>query len=245
MKISYLNGTSPNCDENYGDIYFIINSLNSKGYIGLAKKGTPFRIEQHLKNLKKGIDYHLYRAIRKYGLDKFSVAVIDQVPIEKLNQREIDLILEYDTFHNGYNMTKGGEGRLGYKHSNDSKQKMSSAQKKRWEDLNEKQKQSESQRKRFEDPNEKQKLRDAQKIIWEDPNARQKQRERAIKQFEDPNARQKQRDATIKQWEDPNARNKASESRKGKRMVNNGIVNTWAYPNEIPEGFVLGSLKKK
>ena len=38
-------------------------------------------------------------------------------------------------------------------------------------------------------------------------------------------------------------RKKLSEANKGKRHYNNGIVNISCYPQNAPEGFVLGILK--
>ena len=56
-----------------------------------------------------GVDTHLYRAMRKYGWDKFHFEVIDSTDSqEKLNELEEHYIQIFDTIRSGYNMAKGG-----------------------------------------------------------------------------------------------------------------------------------------
>ena len=71
--------------------------------------------------------------MNKYGIDNFTIRIIEYLFAESsedlknlLNEREIFYIAHFNTFlGEGYNLTKGGEGVLGYKHSEKSKQKMS------------------------------------------------------------------------------------------------------------------------
>ena len=55
--------------------------------------------------------------MNKYGKDKFHIELIEEVPIEKLSEREIYWINFYNSYHNGYNATLGGDGKkyLDYK----------------------------------------------------------------------------------------------------------------------------------
>lgn len=56
--------------------------------------------------------YKLYNAMNKYGKENFYYEILEEnVPIDELNQREIDYIAQYDSYFNGYNSTKGGDGR--------------------------------------------------------------------------------------------------------------------------------------
>lgn len=95
-------------------IYIITNTVNDKIYIGQSVQFDK-RKADHLSNYKR-IDYHIYRAMRKYGIDKFSIEPICSVlKYEDLSDLETQFIIEYDSFKNGYNMTMGGEGCVGRK----------------------------------------------------------------------------------------------------------------------------------
>ena len=57
--------------------------------------------------------YKLYNAMNKYGKENFYVETIESgIPIDKLDKKEIQYIEEYDSYKNGYNSTKGGDGRI-------------------------------------------------------------------------------------------------------------------------------------
>ena len=51
----------------------------------------------------------LYRAMKKYGIDAFHISLIEETDFP--NEREIYWIQQYNSYHNGYNATIGGEGR--------------------------------------------------------------------------------------------------------------------------------------
>lgn len=57
----------------------------------------------------KEYNYPLSRGIRKYGENEYELIILeDNVPQEKLNDREKYWIAFYDTYFNGYNQTIGG-----------------------------------------------------------------------------------------------------------------------------------------
>lgn len=94
-------------------IYKITNLLNSKVYIGQTSKSLEERWKQHQRNLQKGIKYHLYNAIRKYGINNFNIETIDNVKLSlDLSKKEIFWIKYYNAANRkfGYNGTLGGEG---------------------------------------------------------------------------------------------------------------------------------------
>jgi group I intron endonuclease len=105
-------------------IYKIVNNVNGKVYVGFA---TNFkrRMSEHLKN-SENLDYTIYRAIRKHGKANFSSEIIYQSldGVHCKNVMEKHFISEYDSYHNGYNETMGGDGILGLKHTEESKNKM-------------------------------------------------------------------------------------------------------------------------
>lgn len=88
-----------------GFIYKITNKVNGMSYIGQTRKSVEFRWRQH-KNSKESYDLH--KAIRQYGEDNFEVTTLKECDPADLDKWEIYYISEYNTFKNGYNMTKGG-----------------------------------------------------------------------------------------------------------------------------------------
>lgn len=103
-------------------IYKITNNLNNKFYIGFTSQKNPkWRFNQHLSTARsqKKNNQPIIRAIRKYGEENFSFDVI--LEGEKkflLNVEEPRLIKELKP---EYNSTLGGEGVLGYKHTEETK----------------------------------------------------------------------------------------------------------------------------
>lgn len=101
-----------------GYIYKITNNLNHKSYIGKTTYTIDHRFKQHINNAKTREDLAhlpLYMAMNKYGIDNFSIEEVEQVSDnDLLSQREIYYIEKYDTYLNGYNATKGGDGALLY-----------------------------------------------------------------------------------------------------------------------------------
>lgn len=93
-----------------GYIYKIVNSINDKVYIGQTRKTLEQRFLTHLNEAKCGTDRPLYRAIRKYGADKFSIHLVEECDVEMLNQREIYWIEEFHGYSEGYNAALGGLG---------------------------------------------------------------------------------------------------------------------------------------
>ena len=50
--------------------------------------------------------------MKKYGIDNFIVKELIQCEPDELSSYEIMFIEKLDTFHNGYNATKGGDGKI-------------------------------------------------------------------------------------------------------------------------------------
>lgn len=90
-----------------GIIYKITNKVNGKSYIGQTRYTLEFRWRQHIH--KKDNTY-FHNAIRKYGVDNFSIEALEEVEVSRLNDREIFYIAKYNTFNDGYNLTIGGDG---------------------------------------------------------------------------------------------------------------------------------------
>ena len=53
----------------------------------------------------------LYSAMNKYGVENFSVEEVEQCADSEAEEREIYWIDYFDSYGNGYNATKGGDGK--------------------------------------------------------------------------------------------------------------------------------------
>lgn len=111
----------------YGFIYKI-TFPNEKIYIGLTTLIPEKRWKQHKLNAKNiNRTEYLYNAIRKYKFDNLKFEVIDKAYTrEELCELEKKYILEYNSYYNnrkGYNMTYGGNGTSGYKHTEEEKER--------------------------------------------------------------------------------------------------------------------------
>lgn len=105
-------------------IYKITNKINGNSYIGLSvdiKRRWKAHFQRYKDSSNKEYEKVLYKAFRKYGIENFDFSIIEECPLEKLREREKYWIAYFDTFHNGYNATEGGEDILpmpGEKHPN-------------------------------------------------------------------------------------------------------------------------------
>jgi len=96
-------------------VYKITNNVNGHGYIGITQCSLAKRWREHLCAARTGSDKRLYRAMRKYGTDNFSIAVLYEADsFQELQAVERGLIASHGTYASngkGYNLTSGGEGR--------------------------------------------------------------------------------------------------------------------------------------
>lgn len=93
-------------------IYKITNLITDQVYIGQSVEVEERLLEHQripYRQNRPTYDYPLYQDIRKYGLKNFSFESICECSKEELNQKEIEYISLYDSFHNGYNQTPGGD----------------------------------------------------------------------------------------------------------------------------------------
>lgn len=82
---------------------------NGKSYVGQTKrKKVSTRWRMH-KNRKDSNCRALQAAIRKYGWSNVRKEVLLEVSEEKLDKWEVHYIAKIDSYHNGYNLTPGGD----------------------------------------------------------------------------------------------------------------------------------------
>lgn len=96
-------------------IYKISNTINNKVYIGKTEFSLEKRFQEHCRDSsKKRLNEirPLYRAMNKYGTDKFFIELIEET--DQAEEREKYWIEQYNSFHYGYNATIGGDGKKLY-----------------------------------------------------------------------------------------------------------------------------------
>ena len=201
-----------------GYIYKIVFP-NEKHYIGLTTTSLEQRTKEHKYRAKGGDTKCLYNALRKYEMvDTFELIEIDTSDIfEELCEKEIGYIIEYNSYGgdgSGYNMTRGGEGTVGYIHTEENNQKNSERVKKYYEDNPEAGKeQGERMKKYYEDnPEAREKCSEIKKKYFEEhPEAIEEVREKSKKHWSNPEARKDKSEKQKKYYDEhPEARRKSS-----------------------------------
>lgn len=108
-------------------VYIHTNKVNNKKYVGITSQDPQDRWlggHGYSRKLKFG------RAIEKYGWDGFEHRIIyENISEDEAKNIEGALIRELMTQDDryGYNMTSGGDGLLGFKHTEESRRKMSAS----------------------------------------------------------------------------------------------------------------------
>lgn len=94
-------------------IYKITNDVNNKVYIGKTNYSIEKRFKEHCSDaLKHRCEKRpLYSAMRKYGFEHFHIEQLEEVTTEMAPEKEKYWIEQYNSFHNGYNATIGGDGK--------------------------------------------------------------------------------------------------------------------------------------
>lgn len=108
-----------------------ISFPNGKSYIGVTSATATARFAEHVYNsTRTDRGRAIERAIRKYGAKAAIVKTLVIGAWEYLLGLEMAAILAFGTFgRGGYNMTAGGEGATGYKHTPESLIKMGAVHK--------------------------------------------------------------------------------------------------------------------
>ena len=98
-------------------------------YVGQSVRSLEYRKSRHINDaLNHKDNIHFHNALRYYGPENFVWDVIEECDnIDELNRLEIYYIGFFDTYNNGYNLTKGGSGKVGWNPTEETRQKMSEA----------------------------------------------------------------------------------------------------------------------
>lgn len=107
-------------------IYKITNNINGKVYVGLSID-IHRRWKEHKSKIyrSKYKNSYLYNSFDKHKINNFTFEIIEKCKQQKIIEREIYWIEYYDSYKNGYNITSGGQGTFGYKHTDEDKKIMS------------------------------------------------------------------------------------------------------------------------
>ena len=95
-------------------IYCITNLINEKKYVGKTTYSITKRFQEHCRDSKKERcnKRPLYDAMNKYGIENFIVEQLIECDELELNSYECLFIEQLNTYNNGYNATKGGDGSI-------------------------------------------------------------------------------------------------------------------------------------
>lgn len=106
-------------------VYSHTNKITGKIYIGITSKKPEIR-------WKKGGGYirskHFYSAIQKYGWDSFEHSILlEGLTEEQAKKEEQKLIRKNKRLGISYNITDGGDGNVGWKMSDETREKIAKA----------------------------------------------------------------------------------------------------------------------
>ena len=217
-----------------GCVYVWTNTVNGKQYVGQTVATFDVRWKGHLGDAKSRSDRHFMRAIRKYGVDAFTVEVLFESTVQQeLWDREKLEIAQRGTIDRaiGYNMTAGGEGGIPRP---EVRAKRSATTKLTWSN-----------------PNLRAAQSDKSKDNWADPCYRETQRAALMAGISTPEARKNKSTGLTAYWSDPVHR--VTQSRRiaqvyddpavrAKQVAGSIIVSQARVPNVFVEGAIFRSL---
>lgn len=109
------------------EVYKITNKITNKIYIGITNQGSGARYRHHWYESRIGEPSPIHRSMAKYGEDNFTLEIIDFADsYDELKEKEKYWIKQYNSIDRsiGYNLTEGGDGTFGRKHSEETKEKI-------------------------------------------------------------------------------------------------------------------------
>ena len=108
-------------------VYLAVNIDNGHEYVGITRNGLKRRKSEHFGAARRKGNGRFYDAIRKYGEDGFEFSIIETCDTyEDVLRREAEIIAERKPY---YNITDGGRGAIGYRHTEATKRAMSEKRK--------------------------------------------------------------------------------------------------------------------
>lgn len=91
-------------------VYKIVNDINNKVYVGRTIRNIDIRWSEHVKAAKNSNKRHIYCAMRKYGLEHFSIILLETYKsLSDVIKKEAYYCKKLNAYTDGYNMTTAGE----------------------------------------------------------------------------------------------------------------------------------------
>ena len=136
-------------------IYKITNLTNNKVYIGQTTNFHQRKLDHFKKTAVNQRPINLHRDMKKVGVDKFSMALLEECSVEDLDNREKYWTDRYSKDHEMYNIVSGNPSYSSHNKKIQSK-RFTKMNKEHWKNPEYRkmmsQKSSERQKKRLEDP---------------------------------------------------------------------------------------------
>lgn len=190
-------------------VYKIFMISSGKIYVG-SSQDVFRRKREHFYTLKnhKHSNIYLQRNYNKYGIEDFVFEVLELCKIENLQEKENYYINLYNSTCDkiGFNLMPIAYSSRGYKHSDESRERLKISQSKKvW-----KENQSKKQKEIWSKSEYKEKMSDIRKRQWEKDETIEKRR----KTFSSSEYRLKRSEASKKMWQDKHARENLVKERR-------------------------------
>lgn len=105
-----------------------MHNETGQAYVGQTHRGFARRQQEHLTQCERGKQKRFHAALRAHGIEKFSwkILVDGILEQEEANRLERQWIIDLNAHVScgGYNLTWGGHGTYGFKHTEDSRKKI-------------------------------------------------------------------------------------------------------------------------
>ena len=149
-------------------LYKALNKANGKCYIGQTNRSLEKRIQEHLT----ANNTRFHKALETHGIENFEWTILETcTDRQRANQREIELIEEYNSYNMGYNSHLGGRAG-GYTTEESIKKRQATRQANGgYKTVSKRQKENNVSHR----PEVQQKIRESVKKLWEDPEYRANQ----------------------------------------------------------------------
>lgn len=115
-------------NNSFGIIYKVTNKINGKVYIGQTIRSLSKRRATHYNDAYRGSYGSVFHnSLNKYSGKDFMWEIIEYCSSkEELDEMEFHYIKQYNSLSpNGYNLTLGGDGIVGFKFTEEQKHKLS------------------------------------------------------------------------------------------------------------------------
>lgn len=157
-------------------VYLIRCKTTRMLYVGYTGRDLASRWRDHVREAHKKRCY-LHKAIHKYGPDVFAVSLLSRHILKsRATEAERRAISRLKTLSpNGYNLTLGGDGRVGVKHSKETRALLSRRLRERYTDPEQRKKTGAVWLGRKRSVEDKRRKSEAAKRAWARPGVRERQ----------------------------------------------------------------------